>query len=76
MCAVLVLVDKKCLLGFLHNTSVWEDYSLSLLFIEFIYTRRVYFYLVFCCTSVCNSVHRVICDCVPSTVITLISVLY
>ena len=65
-----------CLMGCLHKTSIWEDNSRSLLYLNFIYTRRFYFYVVFCCTSIFDYIRRVICGWVPSTFITFVIVLY
>ena len=66
---------ELCLIGFLNETSTWEDKLQSLLYLDFIYTRRVYLYIFLCCASVCNYVHRVIGGRVHSTFITFISVL-
>ena len=61
---------------FLHEASTWENYSWSLLCLDFIYTRRVYFDLVLCFNSVYNFVHRVIYGWVTFKVIKFISILY
>ena len=59
----------------LHKDSIWEEHLRSSGKFDFFCTQKVYFSVVLCHPCVCNYVHKVIVGWLPSTVITVNSVL-